>query len=105
MNTQDTNTTHRFIVSEQADIIDKNGQWSGVREISVPLNIEGGKRPNRASFLEWLQTVFPLCDWQADDGTDWDEDAATDYCQYVANIDDADASHIYLAVYNAIKTN
>ena len=92
--------THSITISEQVDIRDENGGYRGTDELSIPLSQDDCKRPDRRSFYAWLCALYPQYTWQADDGDDWDDDPDTDYCQYTAQIDPADDSHIYLAVYN-----
>ena len=94
---------HSIVVSEQVDRFDENGKWCGTDELSVPVSETNCERPNRKSFYCWLCALYPQYDWQYDDGEDWDENPDTDYCQYTAQIDKADPSHIYLAVYNRTK--
>lgn len=92
--------THSILISEQVDIKTEDGQYRGTEELSIPVNEEDCRRPDHNSFYLWICSLYPQYDWQADDGDDWDEDPNTDYCQYTAQIDPADPSHIYLAVYN-----
>ena len=92
--------THSIVISEQVDIKTEDGSYRGTDELSVPVSQENCERPNRKSFYCWLCALYPQYDWQYDDGEDWDENPDTDYCQYTAQIDENDASHIYLAAYN-----
>ena len=100
---EETDDTHSIVISEQVDIKTEDGSYRGTDELSVPVSQENCERPNRKSFYCWLCALYPQYDWQYDDGEDWDENPDTDYCQYTAQIDKADPSHIYLAVYNRTK--
>jgi hypothetical protein len=97
---EDNNTTHSIVISEQTDIKTDDGTYRGTEELSIPLSQDDCRRPNYKSFHAWLCALYPQYDWQPDDGDDWDEDPDTDYCQYTAQVDSKDPSHIYLAVYN-----
>lgn len=94
---------HTITVSEQVDIKGENGEYRGTDELSCPVNETTDHRPDRKSFYCWLCALYPQYEWRADDGDDWDEDEDTDYCQYTAQIDPSDPSHIYLAAYNRTK--
>ncbi len=96
---EDKEYTHSIVISEQVDIKNAEGTYCGTEELKTPLNAEDCRRPKHESFHKWLCALYPQYEWIFDDGTDWDEDANTDFCQYVAKIDDNDPTHIYLASY------
>lgn len=52
------------------------------------------------TFYDWLCKNFPLIEWKADDGDDFDEDPCTDYCQYVSYCDPDNPDSYLLAVFN-----
>ena len=87
-------------ISEQVGKYDELGKWCGMDELSIPYQSYSDAACRSNSFFGFLCDKFPDLDWQADDGDDWDEDPDTDFCQYVADINDGKPDHIYLASYS-----
>ena len=90
---------HTITITEMKDLRTDDGKYGGTEEIAMPVHETTDHRPDRESFCHWLRALYPQYDWAADDGEDWNENEATDFCQYVAFIDPKDMSHILLASY------
>lgn len=86
------------MVDEQVDIRRNDGTFMGTDIVAVWENAEFLLRPKFNSFLDYLKFSYPDYDWTMDDGFDWDENSGTDYCQYVAYLNEK-KSHCLLASY------
>lgn len=96
---EEKHDTHTITITEMKDMQTADGKYAGTEEIAMPVHETNCERPNRTSFYNWLRAVYPQYDWAADDGEDWNENEATNFCQYVAFIDPHNMSHILLASY------
>lgn len=88
---------HSIVIVEQCDTIDKDGNYNGTTELSIWEDSQFRFLPAK-SFLRYLEARYPKLDWWFDDGTDWEEDKNTKFCQFV-HYTGTERNHCVLASY------
>ena len=93
-------TKHSILVTDQTFEVGEDG-YPKETGCNVLFEETVDNRP-AGSFYSWLEKVWPQFEWELDDGEDWRDNPDSDYCQYVAYIENSNKkTHYILATYDS----